>query len=270
MKSHTYCFPLSIQTVLPEQYREDDVFKRNLETLQEFGFHGVELNITHPDKIDLADVICFLKKFDLELTMFASGLTAKTLQLSLSSFDPDTRQRSVAKCREMIDFVAGHGAGIIVGFLKGTVVKEVQRAREQFRLSLQQINPYIKAKKVPIRIEATNRYESSIANSLDDTVDLLKNFKTPFIQILPDTFHMNIEETDEFAALTKYTDYYTSIHISDNNRYFPGFGAIKFDELFRFLKALNYQGGLAIEGNIKENFVDDVKTSIKYLMPLLT
>jgi len=264
-----YHFPLSIQTVLPEQYRKDDEFQKSLKTLQDFGFYGVELNIAHPNKADLADIQSFLQDFDLKLTMFASGLTAKTYNLSLSSDDPEVRQRSVKKCQAMIDFVEGTDAGIIVGFLKGTAVQDVHQAREHFSKSLQQISPYAADKKVQILIEATNRYESAVANSLEDTVDLIKDLQNPFIRILPDTFHMNIEEADEFAVLTKYANDYNSIHISDNNRHFPGFGAIKFNELIQFLKTHNYQGGLAIEGNIKKSFSEDIKASMEYLRPLL-
>jgi sugar phosphate isomerase/epimerase len=255
--------------VLPERYREDEEFQKNLRTLQDFGFHGVELNIADPDKADFTDIQLFLQDFGLTMTMFASGLTAKLQHLSLSSDDSEVRRHSVEKCREMIDFVEGTGAGIIVGFLKGAVAQEVQRAREAFAESLEQISLHTADKKVSILIEATNRYESSVANSLEDPVKLIKDLRNPFMRILPDTFHMNIEEADGFAALEKYADYYDSIHISDNTRYFPGFGAIRFDKLIQFLKTQNYHGGLAIEGNIKETFVEDVKTSMDYLMPLL-
>ncbi len=47
-------------------------------------------------------------------------------------------------------------------------------------------------------------------------------------------------------------------------------GAIKFGELIQFLKARNYQGRLAIEGNLNVSFIEDVKTSMKYLIPLLS
>jgi sugar phosphate isomerase/epimerase len=269
MESQRYCFPLSIQTVLPEQYRQDDEFQKNLKTLQEFGFYGVELNIAHPDKVELADVVSFLQEFDLKMTMFASGLTAKTYQLSLSSSDPEIRQRSVKKCQEMIDFVAGTDMGIIVGFLKGGAVPDIPKAKVYFAESIQQISPYAAEKKVPVIIEATNRYESAVSNSIEDAVKFIKDLQNPFMRILPDTYHMNIEEADGFGALEKYAEYYDSFHISDNNRYFPGFGAIKFDEVIQFLKNRGYKGGVAIEGNIKESFIDDVKTSMNYLSPLL-
>ena len=270
MKTQRYCFPLGIQTVLPEDYRQNQEFHRNLQTLQEFGFSGIELNMAHPDRIDLADVRKFLQAFDLQLTMFASGLTAKTHGLSLSARDPEIRQRSVEKCREMIDFVAGSGAGIIIGFLKGEAVQEKQLAKTHFAESLVQLNPHIAEKQVPVLVEATNRYESSVSNSLADAVELIKDFHNSYLRILPDTFHINIEEADEFGALAKYADYYDSLHISDNNRYFPGLGAINFGELIQFLQARNYQGRLAIEGNIKVSFIEDVKASMKYLIPLLS
>lgn len=269
MNNQKYCFPLGIQTVLPEDYRNNDEFHKNMQTLQEFGFSGVELNMAHPDKIDLADVQKFLQQFELEMTMFASGLTAKTHNLSLSSADPEIRECSVAKCREIIDFVAGSGAGIIIGFLKGGAVEDKQQAKACFSESLQQLHPYIAEKRAPVLVEATNRYESAVSNSIEDAVELIKDFDNPYLRILPDTFHMNIEEADGFGSLAKYADYYDSLHISDNNRYFPGFGAIKFEEVIQFLKEHNYQGKLAIEGNINLSFVEDVKTSMKYLMPLL-
>ncbi len=270
METQRYCFPISIQTVLPEQYRQDDEFQKNLKTLQEFGFYGVELNIAHPDRVELADVISFLQEFDLKMTMFASGLTAKTDQLSLSSSDPETRQRSVKKCQEIIDFVAGTGMGIIVGFLKGGAIPDIPKAKACFAESVQQISPYAAGKKVPILIEATNRYESAVSNSIADAVEFIKDLHNPFMRILPDTYHMNIEEADGFGALEKYAEYYNSFHISDNNRYFPGFGAIKFNEVIQFLKNRGYKGGLAIEGNIKQSFIEDVKTSLEYLSPFLS
>jgi len=268
--STSYRFPLAIQTVLPENYRDDAQFQQYMRTLQELGFTGVELNMAHPDRFDCDAVVTFLQQFNLKLTMFASGLTAKTYGLSLSSATPRIRRSAIDKCREIIDFVAGSGAGIIFGFFKGGAVPDVQDARARFRESISQLAPQAQEKQVKLLVEATNRYESSVANSLEDTVELIRDLENPYLRILPDTYHMNIEEADQFAALTKYADYYDSVHVSDNNRFFPGFGAIRFQEIINHLNAQGYTGGLAIEGNIKDNFVDDVKRSTAHLAPLVT
>jgi D-psicose/D-tagatose/L-ribulose 3-epimerase len=266
----SYLYPLAIQLSLPENYRDDGYFAEVLRTLQSLSFSGVELNILHPEQIDPDDLQDYLNTFALPMTMFATGATAKALGLSLSSPDESVRRRSVEKCLEFIEFVRRFGAGLILGFLKGGPGPEREQRRQSFRTSLLEVAPSALEKKVPLLIEATNRYESAVANSLDDAYDLVSPVTdNPFVRILPDTFHMNIEERDQFASLKKYEALYDSVHISDNNRFFPGYGAIRFAELFNFLVDSGYGGGLAIEGNVKEDLLSDIRGTVEYLGPLL-
>ena len=270
MKEHQYYFPLSIQLTLPEDFRGDKEFRKNLSLLQNYGFFGIELNIARPELIDKKDLNSFLKEYGLKFTMFASGAAARASNLSLSHNNPDVREDAVEKCIKIINFSAKMEAGVILGFFKGGPSRKVDRAREFFMESLEQISPYAWNKKVPILVEATNRYESAVANSLEDTYELIEYWENRFIRMLPDTFHMNIEESNMYEALRKYAHCYDSLHISDNNRYFPGLGAIDFAEIIRFLKELDYKGGIAIEGNIKNSFIDDLEASMSYLAPILS
>ena len=75
-----YRYFLAIQTRLPEDYLADAEFRRNLETLRRLGFDGVELNIPDPDTVEPRRLKAYLAEFGLVLSMFASGLTAKTFQ----------------------------------------------------------------------------------------------------------------------------------------------------------------------------------------------
>jgi D-psicose/D-tagatose/L-ribulose 3-epimerase len=266
----SYIFPLSIQLTLPEKYRHDRYFSEVLSTLQRLDFSGVELNIVQPEQIDPADLKQYLNGFGLPMTMFATGASAKESELSLSSPDEPRRRRSVDRCLEFIDFAGLFGAGVIVGFLKGESGPDPEQRREAFRASLHEVADRARESKVPLLIEATNRYESAVANSLEDTYDLVSPAgNDPFVRILPDTFHMNIEESDQFEALKRYAACYDSIHISDNNRYFPGFGAIRFAEFFEFLADSGYAGGLAIEGKVKQDLLSDIRGTVEYLAPLL-
>jgi len=263
-------FPLSIQLALPEAYRKDEHFRQVLESLQQHGFSGVELNILRLERIDPQELKDFLSQFNLKMTMFASGAAAKALGLSLSTEDPELRDRSIAGCLKFIEFAGQFDAGVIVGFLKGGPAQDREKAGKAFQESLRTIAPRAQKFQVPVLIEATNRYEAAAANSLDDTYSLIAPFDgNPYLRILPDTFHMNIEERDQFAALTRHAALYDSLHISDNNRYFPGLGAICFDRIVDFLKDRGYHGGLAIEGNIKEDLLSDIRESMNYLGPIL-
>lgn len=268
-KKNGYKFPISIQLVLPDDYRDSKDFNEVCSLLQDLGFFGVELNIADFESVPIGMLQDFLAGYNLRLSMFASGKTAQTFGLSLSHEDASIRSKSVAACKRMIDYVEGTDAGIIVGFLKGKNDIDQATACELLKLSLNEIAPYTTDKKVNLLIEATNRYESPAARSLEDSVDLVKDLESPYMRILPDTFHMNIEESDMLEALDRYFEYFDSVHVSDNNRFFPGFGAINFDNVLSFLEKKNFRGGIAIEGNIKKNLIDDIRYSVEYLVPYL-
>jgi len=62
---------------------------------------------------------------------------------------------------------------------------------------------------------------------------------------------------------------FSSFHLSDNTRHFPGFGALDFAAIIGMLDELDYQGKLAIEGNVRTSFAADVEVAMRCLGPLL-
>ena len=264
-----YRYFLAIQTRLPEAYTADPEFRRNLETLQRLGFDGVELNIQEPEIVDPLRLKAFLAEFGLVLSMFASGLTAKTSQLSLATADATRRKNAIDRTARFLEFAHEFGAGVIAGYLKGSPQEAGPDAGERLATSVQELAPVAGRLKTPLLIEAVNRYESPVGHSLADTWDIARRAGSPFVQILPDTFHMNIEEVNMEQALRAHLDCFSSLHLSDNTRHFPGFGALDFARMIAILDGLGYQGKLAIEGNIKTSFAADVELSMRHLGPLL-
>lgn len=269
MKPSNYRLPLAVQMVLPDNYRHNQAFGQELKLLQQFGFKGVELNIANVASVDMGTIQRFLSEYGLGMTMFASGLAAKTHGLSLSSADAAVRSRSVDASLQFIDFVQGHDVGIIIGFLKGGPARDAGRAKSDFLASMDQIAAYARMKQVHVIIEATNRYESSVANTLEEAAQIVDVLDNPYLHILPDTFHMNIEETDAHAALVAHQDKFISVHISDNNRYYPGLGAIDFKRVFQTLETIGFSGPVAIEGNLRNSFSTDLHDSAAYLASIL-
>jgi D-psicose/D-tagatose/L-ribulose 3-epimerase len=268
MEHPDYAFPLAIQTILPEEYR-GVAFRQKLALLRELGFSGVELNVVCPEGVDPVDLRALLAEYGLEMTMFATGATAKAEGLSLSDPDEGIRLASIQRCAGLIDFASEFGAGVIVGFLKGGLSADREGARALFLDSLVRLDAHIRAKEVLLLIEATNRYESAVANTLHDAAGAIQALQNPFLRILPDTFHMNIEERNMFGSLARYWNLFDSLHLSDNNRFFPGLGAIDFFAVLRFLKDAGYSGRVAIEGNICDSFEDDLRASMSILRPML-
>ena len=115
------------------------------------------------------------------------------------------------------------------------------RHRQQLRRSLGELAPDAERRKVPLLVEAINRFESPLGNSLGDVVDLIGGSPNPFLQILPDTWHMSIEEEHIESSLVRYRDHFSSVHLSDNNRFFPGYGSLDFGRIISVLESAGYR-----------------------------
>lgn len=265
-----YAFPLGIQLVLPDKYRADRAFADLLTSLQELGFTGVELNIREPEKTDPDALGVFLGTYGLRMTMFATGLTARARGLSLSSEDEALRCRSVEECRGFIDFAARMKAGVIIGFLKGKPGRNKEAATGRMARSLQELGGRARKRDVPILIEATNHKESAVVNRLEEAAGMIDALGNGCFRILPDTYHMIIEEDGLDVALNRYKGRYPVIHLSGENRFLPGLGFLDFKKVIGFLKDIGYQGTVSLEGNILDDLRSDIKRSMEYLAPILS
>jgi sugar phosphate isomerase/epimerase len=62
---------------------------------------------------------------------------------------------------------------------------------------------------------------------------------------------------------------FTSVHLSDNNRLFPGRGAMDFGGVIGTLRRIDWQGYLAIEGNVTGALAEDTMAAVDALAPYL-
>lgn len=257
----TYGFPLCIQLNAPLDLKDSE-FNATLEQLQELDFYGVELNVINFEEDYVEELKQLLEKYNLKLTMLATGGAAKEMSLSLSSEDEEVRKKTVDTVSKVfVPFAKEMKCGIICGFIKGGIDVEKDIANEQLRKSIDEINNVVSDEGVDIYLEATNHYESSVVNTLSEGAKLVKGV----FKVLPDTYHMNIEETSMASAIVEYASLYNNIHISDNNRYFPGIGEIDFYQILSLLKALSYKGTISIEGRNVGIMEEDIDVSSRYL-----
>lgn len=261
-----YAYPLCIQLTVGESIYEPEFIKL-LELLKLHGFYGVELNSLNFESLPPLELKSLLNQYDLRLTMVASGAYAKDHGLSMSHEDESIRLQSVKALGQMIDFAGAIGAGVVCGFIKGDGKGNPDICRSQMKKSLEELKAGGYFRKAPVYIEATNHYEALLANTLEDAASFTIDTGEP-VFILPDTYHMNIEETNLYAALQKHQGLYHNVHLSDNNRYYPGFGAMDFPGILRFLKAIGYEGTISIEGRNYGTIAEDIKHSADYLKSL--
>ena len=120
---------------------------------------------------------------------------------------------------------------------------EVARAVD----SQQQVGAHAARVGVTVGLEALNRFECYLLNTMADLAGFVRRVDHPNIRAMYDTFHSNIEEADPIAALTRHKAEVVHIHISENDRGVPGRGNIPWDQTFAAIRDIGYDGWLTIE-----------------------
>lgn len=100
---------------------------------------------------------------------------------------------------------------------------------------------------IRLGIEAVNRYESNVVNTLDDATTIVKAVGSPALFAHMDTFHMNIEEHDLVDAIMRNIDYIGHVHIGESHRGYLGTGSVDFTSIFRTLVREGYDGPIVFE-----------------------
>lgn len=98
-----------------------------------------------------------------------------------------------------------------------------------------------------ILLEVINRYEAPVGNTLAECAALVQQVSSPACAMLPDFFHMNIEEAALPAALYQNCAQIGHVHAGDSKRTFPGFGHLNYAALIQALVAGDYQGYLTVD-----------------------
>ena len=98
-----------------------------------------------------------------------------------------------------------------------------------------------------VLLEPINRYESRYLNRIADNIRIIDAVAHPNAGLLPDTFHMSIEETDMGQALIQAGNRIAHVHLGDSNRLLPGCGLLNWHDIFGALAAVGYEGYVNLE-----------------------
>lgn len=98
-----------------------------------------------------------------------------------------------------------------------------------------------------VLLEPLNRYESRYLNSVADNLRILDKIDHPNAGLLPDTFHMSIEEADIPKALRAAGDAVRHVHLGENNRTLPGHGTLDWGQIFQALRDIGFDRTVNLE-----------------------
>ena len=220
-----------------------------MDRARQLGFEGLELTLFDPDSLPVSDIKKRSKALGLRLNT-GIGLSEKH---NLISPDARTRKRGIAFMEKIIDLSAQIGAENLTGvnyagwgYLSGKM--RTQREWDWGVDSFRKICRFAKENTdVMLCIEPVNRFESHFINIAADAVRFLKEVGAKNTRVHLDTFHM-IREEDNFAeAVRTCGPRLGYVHACENQRGIPGTGMVPWEEFYRALRAVGYDGWITIE-----------------------
>jgi D-psicose/D-tagatose/L-ribulose 3-epimerase len=210
----------------------------------EAGLDFVEIPLLHPESMDVSGTRDLLDRYGIGCTC-SLGLP-KAAHLP---FAPDAAERFL---RTAVDVTAALGSDALSGAIYthlGTLTRKPPTEDELAAVArvIKGVARYAAQQDVSLGIEAINRYETYLINLASQADAMLDRIDEPNMFVHLDTYHMNIEEKGFYDPIVASGSRMQYIHLSESDRGTPGTGNVHWDEVFRGLEAVGYNGRLVME-----------------------
>jgi 5-keto-L-gluconate epimerase len=246
--------------------------EENFRLLSKLGYHGAELMVRDPNRLDTSQIKALAEEFNLEIPAVSTGQLRKEDGLQLCSLDEKLRTQTIQRIKEVIDFTSSIGSNQVnIGTVRGHVPDSPQRA-DSLRAAQEGLNAllnYAQEKGIGIALEPQNRFIINWLNSIDETLAWIKNFPQKNLSILFDLYHALFEEPSLYASLIKAFPHVSHVQFSDSNRLTPGYGQVNFVDVIRVLRALGYNRFISIEATTQPDGPRAAEQAARYMLPLL-
>ena len=224
-------------------------FEESIAKAKDFGYDGVELALRTREEIDARRLRSLLDRLDMEISCISTGQVFASLRQYLTNPDREARLEAVKTLSGLAALAGEFGGMVNLGRARGFVAPGQTRAEAEalFLDSLQRVGEAASRRGVAVVIEPVNRYEINFINTVDECAALLERARGGDFGIMPDVFHMNIEDAHIGQALEAHARRIRYVHLADSNRRAPGWGHTDFDEIFASLGRAGYDGWVGIE-----------------------
>jgi sugar phosphate isomerase/epimerase len=242
-----------------------------LRFLAGLGFDGVELAVRDPSLIAVDEIADGARALGVAVPAIGTGQAYVEEGLALTAPEERVRERAVERLLAQLSIASRLGALLIVGLIHGPIPPGEPRARAEERVlsGLGRVAQAARRRGVRLVVEPINRYESNWLNTVDEVIHLLARLGEDNVGVLPDTFHMNIEEPDPLAALAAAAPSVWHVHVADSNRHAPGRGHLDFRRVVDVLRGLGYEGFVSAEILQHPTFEEAARQTIAAMRPLV-
>jgi D-psicose/D-tagatose/L-ribulose 3-epimerase len=230
---------------------------RLFKQFKKWGFDTVEIPIEDPSHIDPSHV-----KGELDKAGLVCGSVCACMGPDRDlRGTPEAQETGLNYMRKLLDQMVTLDCPSLIG----PVYSAVGRAdavppdeyKEQWKTVVEHLKTlakYAQERGRQICLEPLNRFETDFINTCDQGLRMVKAVGSPALCLHLDTFHMNIEEKNQAAAIRKAGRQLGHFHACGSDRGTPGNDHIDWKPIAAALNAVGYKGDVVIE-----SFTTDVK-----------
>ena len=245
-------------------------FEQSIQKSSKLGFDGVELALKHANEIDPQKLSSWLNQHEMEISAISTGQVYADTGFMFTDERPEARKQIKQIFCGLIDLAADFGQLVNIGRARGQIGdRSPELARSLFLAMLEELCSYAEKKSVKLILEPVNRYEIDFINSVEEGVELIKEAGISNFKLMPDVFHMNIEDRGIGPTLVKHAAHIEYIHLADSNRLAPGQGHTDFQEIFDSLKAMKYKGWVSMEILPRPDPETAARQGAEFLLPFI-
>ena len=157
----------------------------------------------------------------------------------------------------MVELDARTLTGVVYSLVGRADAVPAPERRRQWRTvvrNLREVARHAEDRGRRVALEPVNRFETDFLNTCDQGLALIKAVGARNVKLHLDTFHMNIEEKNQAAAILKAGKHLGHFHACGSDRGTPGGDHIDWKPIVNALRKIKYKGDVVIE-----SFTTDVK-----------
>ena len=223
--------------------------------MKQSGMDFVELLVPEPGELDLAETRAALQDHGLGVELAARVNLARDLM----SADKAFRRAGADYLGFCVEVAKALGAKIVGGPLYGAPlvfagrapapVAEDERLRRIERVvsGLKEAGERAADSGVILAVEPLNRFETDFCISTENGIDLVDRVESPAVQLMLDTFHMNMEDGSLPDAIRAAGKRLAHFQANENHRGFIGSGHADWPGITAALRDITYNGPITLE-----------------------
>ncbi len=217
---------------------------RTIASAAKAGMDFIEIPILDPDSFDAGS-----HRRALEAEGLAATFSTVLPEHAHMPENPDKAKEFLLKVLDEVAETGSHYLGGCIGYALGrlTGAPPTEAEIDNTVNSLAEIADEAADRGIAIALEACNRYETYMFNALEDTRDAILRTGKSNLKLHGDTYHMNIEEEGFYTPIKNTADVLDYLHMSESHRGLVGTGTVWWDEIWKALSEIKFDGKLALE-----------------------